>query len=84
LIVDDAPFRAVPSQPVDAAWHAFILHTADYCDYCRGRFGAYLHHTPTDTDDPAGQLAQTLAYLRTRVALQKRYGDLDEAIWPAP
>ena len=84
LIEERAPFRAVPSRPVDAAWHAFILHTAAYCDYCEQRFGAYLHHEPTDDGDPDTGIAQSLAYLRTRIALKKRHGPLDEAIWPLP
>jgi tRNA-dihydrouridine synthase B len=28
-----------PPEPVDVAWHAFILHTRDYESYCRERYG---------------------------------------------
>lgn len=46
----------VPTRRIDAAWHAFILHTRDYTDYCERRFGGYLHHQPRSTAaaDPSG------------------------------
>jgi uncharacterized membrane protein YgcG len=65
-----------PPEPVDVAWHAFILHTRDYEAYCRERFGRVIHHEPTGAPDPA-------AYRR---AYQRRaeYGAMDAAIWAAP
>lgn len=38
----------VPSQPVDAGWHAFILHTAEYADFCHRVAGRFIHHRPSD------------------------------------
>jgi hypothetical protein len=38
---------AMPSKVVDALWHAFILHTRAYDDFCRQAFGRFLHHTPS-------------------------------------
>jgi len=35
-----------PTFEVDVAWHAFILHTRDYTNYCMERFGHYVHHEP--------------------------------------
>ncbi|MBN8482511.1 MAG: hypothetical protein J0L88_13085 [Xanthomonadales bacterium] len=37
---------SMPSQVVDALWHAFILHTRAYDAFCRQAFGRFLHHTP--------------------------------------
>ena len=37
---------AMPSRAVDEAWHAFIVMTRDYAQFCRHEFGRYLHHTP--------------------------------------
>ena len=37
---------AMPSQVVDDLWHEFILHTRNYEHFCRGAFGAFMHHTP--------------------------------------
>jgi hypothetical protein len=41
-------FVAMPSQVVDAAWHAFILHTKAYEVWCDAAFGRLLHHTPAE------------------------------------
>jgi hypothetical protein len=65
-----------PPQPVDVAWHAFILHTRDYEAYCRERFGRVIHHEPAGTPDPA-------AYRRA-YKCRREYGPVDAAIWAAP
>jgi hypothetical protein len=36
----------MPSRVVDYAWHAFIVMTVAYEEFCLGAFGRYLHHTP--------------------------------------
>lgn len=41
-------FVSMPSQVVDDAWHAFILFTRNYEQFCRKAFGRFLHHTPTE------------------------------------
>jgi hypothetical protein len=41
-------FVAMPSKVVDEAWHAFILHTRAYDDWCKSAFGRLLHHTPAE------------------------------------
>jgi len=35
---------ARPSLDVDELWHAHILSTRSYSDYCLSRFGRYIHH----------------------------------------
>lgn len=42
-------FVAMPSQAVDAMWHAFILDTRAYARFCRDAFGRFLHHSPAET-----------------------------------
>lgn len=37
----------MPSKAVDALWHAFILDTRGYADFCRRAFGRMLHHRPS-------------------------------------
>jgi hypothetical protein len=37
---------AMPSRTVDVAWHAFILDTAAYRDFCEEAFGRFLDHFP--------------------------------------
>ena len=41
-------FGAMPSTLVDAAWHAFILHTRAYGAWCAAAFGKLMHHTPAE------------------------------------
>lgn len=35
-----------PSYEIDEVWHAHILHTRDYIDFCNRIFNGYLHHSP--------------------------------------
>ena len=44
----DNRFVSMPSQVVDDAWHAFILFTRNYEQFCRKAFGRFLHHTPAE------------------------------------
>ena len=46
--------RSVPSQQIDDAWHAFILHTKEYEAYCLQVIGKYVHHVPDDLDSTVG------------------------------
>ena len=41
-------FLSMPSQIVDDAWHAFIIDTRAYAQFCRNAFGRFLHHTPAE------------------------------------
>jgi hypothetical protein len=44
----DRAFVAMPSRAVDSFWHAFILHTRAYADWCELTLGRFLHHTPAE------------------------------------
>jgi hypothetical protein len=35
-----------PSEKVDVGWHAFILHTAEYAEFCERVAGRFIHHRP--------------------------------------
>jgi hypothetical protein len=66
-----------PPEPVDKAWHAFVLHTRDYDAYCRERFGKLIHHQPSGEPDPT-------AYRR---AFDRRHDwspSPDPGIWMVP
>ena len=70
-----------PSYYIDRAWHAFILQTRDYADFCDRYFGHFIHH---DNAEPAGSDDSSNAiYLETRAAAAAQF-DLDEVIWPLP
>ena len=79
------PFATVPSALVDLAWHAFILHTHEYTDYCTDHCGGYVHHEPADPDSATvgdERSAEDL-YARTRRAIEARFGQIDDEVWPA-
>lgn len=38
-------------ETVDVAWHAFILHTRQYADFCAKFFGNFIHHDPPENYD---------------------------------
>ncbi len=44
--VGTATVKMVPSDDVDGALHAFILHTADYREFCHKNAGRFLEHNP--------------------------------------
>lgn len=48
--LDVGPGRplTMPSKAADALWHAFILDTRAYRDFCEHAFGDFLHHLPED------------------------------------
>jgi hypothetical protein len=75
-LCNDASEPLAPSRAIDAAWHTFILHTADYASYCQDRFGRFLHHVPTD------EIMED-AYILARKHATQRFGALDPGVWPA-
>lgn len=39
---------AMPSQAVDAYWHAFLVDTKGYAEWCARTLGRFLHHLPAE------------------------------------
>lgn len=35
-----------PTVQCDEAWHAFILHTREYAEFCDKHIGRFVHHEP--------------------------------------
>lgn len=65
----------MPSRLVDAAWHAFILDSRPYTEFCEGAFGQYLHHVPDTQDVPSGTKEEAYANEETEdEALSHRRG----------
>jgi hypothetical protein len=75
--------RLVPSVRVDSAWHALILHTRAYADFCDRECCGFVHHEPSPPGAPV-ELGGVVDYLRTRVLMEERWGELDEELWPLP
>jgi hypothetical protein len=44
-------------EKIDWMWHAFMLFTRDYADFCDRYFGFFLHHVPAE-DEPAESVTQ--------------------------
>jgi len=41
-------YVAMPSKAVDAYWHALILDTKSYAEWCERTLGRFLHHVPAE------------------------------------
>ncbi|GAB3735970.1 hypothetical protein GCM10027598_62580 [Amycolatopsis oliviviridis] len=79
----DADSRFAPSELVDIGWHTFLLHTKDYAAFCSRSAGRFLHHVPTDENDPDAkgeQARDTLA--RTVTAIRTAGFIVDPDLWP--
>ncbi len=52
------------SDSVDPFWHAHILHTHDYMEFCDRAVGGYMHHDPLDHANAArlGRVARLYSY----------------------
>ncbi|WP_285100913.1 hypothetical protein [Promicromonospora sp. MEB111] len=73
-----------PSDEVDPGWHEFILHTVDYAAFCDQVAGRFLHHVPTDPQDPSahGEGAhESLQYTVDAIATAGFWVDPD--LWPS-
>lgn len=70
-----------PSELVDYGWHAFILHTADYAEFCQRVVGRFVHHVPTVEGEqlPGGPQATRT---RTLAAIAAAGYVVDEDLWP--
>lgn len=67
-----------PSALVDIGWHAFILHTHDYADFCQRIAARFLHHVPTEANESA-TARDTL--VRTVTAIQRAGFAVDHELW---
>ncbi|MBC9714092.1 hypothetical protein H9Y04_16130 [Streptomyces sp. TRM66268-LWL] len=70
-----------PSPLVDDFWHAFLLHTKAYRDFCEAQFGRFLDHQPgyLDVDEHGGGKA-----LRARTVDEITLAgyEIDMEFWP--
>jgi hypothetical protein len=46
LYPGEQQYQFVPSLPLDRLWHAFILNTPRYREFCDRVYGRYLDHVP--------------------------------------
>jgi hypothetical protein len=68
-----------PSREVDHGWHAFILHTREYADFCSRVAGHFIHHAP---EDPGADRARAAARTEMTAEVMRRTGlAVDDELW---
>jgi hypothetical protein len=70
---DESRIWEMYSLRVDEVWHAFILYTVQYTDFCHRHFGRYIHHAPSNA--PRAATARTLP-VATFAMFRDRYAKL--------
>ena len=81
-LLDPANAHAISAE-VDPFWHAHILHSKQYMDFCQSTVGEYMHHVPLDRDDPAQMVEIRRLYNYTIRVLRDIFITVDESMWPA-
>jgi hypothetical protein len=67
-----------PSPLVDVGWHAFILHTREYNEFCERVAGRFIHHVPMEPNEPN---SATHGSADAREALTRAGIEIDEQLW---
>ncbi|MFJ9729596.1 glycine-rich domain-containing protein [Streptomyces sp. NPDC101209] len=70
-----------PSPFVDDFWHAFLLHTKAYREFCQDNFGRFLDHQPGFLDREEHGGGKTLR-ARTVDAITLAGYEIDLEFWP--
>ncbi|MET7945892.1 hypothetical protein [Micromonospora sp. NPDC005324] len=70
-----------PSALVDIGWHAFILHTQDYAQFCHRIAGRFIHHEPEPTPDDDVPQPIGAPISRTVNAMRAAGFIVDAALW---
>ncbi|MEK6902012.1 MAG: hypothetical protein AABX02_00295 [archaeon] len=65
---------------VDAIWHAFILYTREYSQFCEATMGSYLHHVPCGPTDGGDQDALERDCEAFRSAYRDAFGEIPQMI----
>ncbi|MGW4690226.1 glycine-rich domain-containing protein [Streptomyces sp. NPDC004244] len=73
--------RATPSLRVDLFWHAFVLHTKSYADFCKALGSGFIHHVP-DRDSGHDPEEGRAAMRRTAALIREAGFDTDPEFWP--
>jgi hypothetical protein len=69
-----------PSELVDHGWHAFLLYTREFAQFCDQVAGRFIHHIPDDTPQPASTPSAGAA--RTIAAIHAAGYLVDPELWP--
>lgn len=69
--------KLAPSNATDPGWHAFILHTKAYTEFCERVAGRFIHHLPITNED----IRSGNALARTLRALERTGYRVDRDLW---
>ena len=67
------PQPLAPTKAIDQGWHAFILFTKDYAQFCKDYCGRFVHHAP---EDPFAKVRDYESVRRTREIADLVFGNL--------
>lgn len=70
------------SRFVDPFWHAHILHTEEYIDFCNEVFNQYIQHKPLDEEDEKENAQVNILYEHTLTVYKKLFKQIDSQWWP--
>jgi hypothetical protein len=74
-----------PSFEIDEVWHAHILHTKDYVEFCNRVFNEYLHHSPHHGQDKGISLTQlSNLFQETQRVYSNEFGEFISSIKRIP
>ncbi|MFE7319158.1 glycine-rich domain-containing protein [Streptomyces sp. NPDC057555] len=76
----DIETRLAPSLRVDLFWHAFVLRTKPYADFCAA-LGSFVHHVPDRGSHSPAEGRAVLA--RTKEAISAAGYQIDPEFWPS-
>lgn len=71
-----------PSRTVDPGWHAFVLHTREYREFCRRIAGRFIDHVPA-SGPPSCSGEHAMALRRTVTAIRSAGYAVDDELWVA-
>jgi hypothetical protein len=86
LVAENPGQCYAPSPAVDIGWHAFLLHTRQYADFCDAIAGRFIHHEPTESrvDESRSVALPELEVSRTIAALNSANLPVDTSLWQSP
>ncbi|MEU6314143.1 hypothetical protein [Streptomyces sp. NPDC047014] len=73
--------QVTPSLRVDLFWHAFVLHTKPYADFCDTLGGGFIHHVP-DRNSGHNPEKGRAAMRRTAGLIREAGYRTDPVFWP--
>ncbi|HEX4799366.1 MAG TPA: hypothetical protein VFV22_02405 [Candidatus Paceibacterota bacterium] len=80
-MLDPANGHAV-SDVLDPLWHAHMLFSEEYHQFCVEVVGEFMHHTPLPKEDGAMRTKVRSLYDYTLVRLRECFSHVDERMWP--